>query len=318
MRLLSLVTNEHSKFYRQQVSGLRDRGHTVDTVAVPVTHFRHGVGAGGRPHSAYVRHYLRSIAAAADGYDVVHANYGLTAPPAVLQPFHPSVVSLWGSDLMGDRAWLTGLSRLCSRFADAVVVMSDEMAAHLGRDCHVIPHGIDLERFRPMPQAAAREELGWGDDAHQVLFPYGPSRPVKDFPRAKRVVELARQSLDRPVELQTMTDVPHDRVSWYMNAADVLLLTSKREGSPNTVKEAMACNLPVVATDVGDVGRRLEGVAHSTVASDDDGLAEALVAALRADGRSDGRSAISDLGLETQLDRIEAVYRSVSDRRGAS
>jgi len=72
------------------------------------------------------------------------------------------------------------------------------------------------------------------------------------------------------------------------NAADVLLLTSDREGSPNTVKEAMACNLPVVATDVGDVRSRLDGVANSHVAAiDDDRLADAVEAVLRRGQRSD-------------------------------
>jgi glycosyltransferase involved in cell wall biosynthesis len=108
-----------------------------------------------------------------------------------------------------------------------------------------------------------------------------------------------------------MSGVPHERVPWYMNAANAMLLTSTREGSPNTVKEALACNLPVVTTDVGDTAQRVEGVTHSTASNDDEVLVDALVAVLRSGERSNGREAVADLQLANQLDRIEAVYRQV-------
>jgi glycosyltransferase involved in cell wall biosynthesis len=309
MRILSLVTSDHARFYRQQVAGLRNRGHEVDVVSVPGRPVEDGVAVGGRSVSTYAKYFPRAVAAARDDYDLVHANYGLVAPAAVVQPFHPVVVSLWGSDLLGEYGWL---SRLCSRLADAVVVMSEEMADAVDRDSHVVPHGVDLEKFRPLPQSAARAELGWDPDGCRVLFPYGPSREEKDFPRAERGVERARSRLDGPIELQTMSGVPHDRVPWYMNAADAMVLTSQSEGFPNTVKEAMACNLPVIAADVGDVADHLDDVVHSTAASDDETLARTLAEALRAGERSDGRDAIARYGLENQLDRIESVYESVS------
>lgn len=302
MRILSLVTNGHSVFYRQQRAGLRERGHEVETLAVP------GYSKNGdRSWPTYARYYPRALAAAFDGYDLVHANYGLTAPPAVAQPTIPVVLTLWGSDLLGRYGMV---SRCCARFADEVVVMSDEMAEQVDRPCHVIPHGIDMELFRPLSQSAARRELGWDEGVHQVLFPYDPSRPVKNFELAERVVELARERIDEPIELQTGGGIDHDRIPLYMNAADVMLLTSHREGSPNTVKEAMACDLPVVATAVGDLDEQLADVAHSTVASTDEGLAAALCEALEAGERSDGRSKIAEIGLQNQLDRIERVFES--------
>ncbi|NIC00991.1 glycosyltransferase family 4 protein [Halobacterium sp. R2-5] len=91
-----------------------------------------------------------------------------------------------------------------------------------------------------------------------------------------------------------------------------MLLTSTREGAPNTVKEALACNLPVITTDVGDTAQRVAGVSHSTAANDDEVLADALVEALRSGERSNGREAVADLRLKNQLDRIEAVYRLVA------
>ncbi|MFB6183124.1 MAG: glycosyltransferase family 4 protein [Haloarculaceae archaeon] len=309
MRILSLVTSAHARFYRQQLARLRARGHTVETVAVPGRSVEDGIQFEGRTPLTYARYYPRAVAASLRDYDVVHANYGLTGPPAVVQPFHPVVLTLWGSDVMGEYAWL---SRLCSRLADATVVMSEPMADAVGRDCHVIPHGVDFETFRPLPRDTAREKVGWDPDAYHVLFPYGPSRQVKNYPRAEHIVELARPELDDRVELQTMTGLAHEEVPWYMNAADAMVLTSKREGSPNTVKEALACNCPVISVDVGDVKDRLDGATLSTAESDDELLADALVNALRSDEDANGREVVSEIRLEHQVDRIEALLRSVS------
>jgi glycosyltransferase involved in cell wall biosynthesis len=243
-----------------------------------------------------------------DDYDLLHANYGLTAPMALAQPKLPVVLTLWGSDLLGEYGWL---SQRCARHCDAVVVMSDEMADELDVTCHVIPHGVDCQRFSPAPPAVARDQVGWDGNARHVLFPYPPSREVKDYPRAERVVEAASERIDAPVELQTLFGVDHDDMSTYYNAADVLLLPSKSEGSPNSVKEAMACNLPVVSTDVGDVGERLAGVAPSHVCTSDEELVDGLVDVLSDPRRSNGRQAARDVSLERMGERLRAVYDTV-------
>jgi len=304
LRVLSLVTNHRARFYRQQVDRLRGRGVGVDVLTVPD-------GDGGRrgPRD-YARFYVAALRASRGAYDLVHANYGLSAPPAVVQWFHPAVVSLWGSDLLGTYG---PVGRLSARLADEVIVMSPEMAAELGGDPHVIAHGVDSERFRPEPQADCQAALGWSPAATHVLFPYPPTRDVKDYPRAERLVAAAEDRLDGPVELHTVSGVDHDEMYRYMNAADVLLLTSRREGSPNSVKEAMACNLPVVATDVGDVADRLADVKPSAVHTDDDALVDGLVEILRRGERSDGRTAIDEISLAGQIDRLVGVYRRACD-----
>lgn len=308
MRVLNLVTNERSRFFRQQVKLLTENGIECTTLSVPGDR-NYGDGeTAGRSLVDYVRFCRPALQHTADGYDLVHANYGLTAPPAVFQRNIPSVLSLWGSDLMGRYG---AVSKFCARFADEVIVMSDEMAAELDRDCHVIPHGVDLERFKPAPGAAARAELGWRPDAHHVLFPYPPERGVKNHPRAQRVVDYARADLDCHVVLHTVTGVPHEEMATYMNAADALLVTSDREGSPNSVKEAMACNLPVVTTDVGDVRERLANVSPSTVSDSDTELAAGLVDILERDEPSNGREAAREVSVTHTNARIRAVYRSV-------
>jgi len=302
VRILTLVGNDHSGFFRQQVAGIKARGHEVEVLPLP------GYSkAVDRTVGTYARYYVRAVTAAFGAYDLVHANYGLTAPPAILQALRPVVLTLWGSDLMGKYG---GVSRLCGRFADEVIVMSEEMAAAYGHDCHVIPHGVDLELFRPLPTAVARRELDWTPNAHHVLFPYDTGRKVKDFPRAERIVDRIRPSIDAPVTLHTVSGVSHESMPLYMNAADALLLTSKREGMPNAVKEAMACNLPVVATGVSDLPTLLSDVSPSVAHDDDDVLADTLTEILRSGVRSDGRVAIEPLGVDAQIGKLESVYYS--------
>jgi glycosyltransferase involved in cell wall biosynthesis len=313
--VLNFVTNQEAQFYERQLRTIASFGIASTTVAVPGKSHSASVEAGTTGQRSlfdYARFGTRALRHSLGDYDLLHANYGLTAPPAVVQPRLPVVLSLWGSDLLGEYGWVT---RRLVPHVDAVIVMSDRMAAELDRDCHVIPHGVDLDTFVPRPQADARAELGWNDSARHVLFPYPPKREVKDFPRAERVVERARERLDESVTLQTISDVPHSKMPTYMNAADVLLLTSKREGSPNTVKEAMACNTPVVATAVGDVPERLDGVTPSGVGRTDPELIDGLVEVLRAGGPSNGRDHARDLSLERMGQRIRAVYDEVLDDR---
>lgn len=306
MRVLSLITNHRARFYVQQLEGLRERGIEVDTVTVSDEN-----GARSRSVFDYAKFYASALRASRGEYDVVHADYGLAAPPAVLQFSHPTVVSLWGSDLMGTYG---PVSRLSARLADEVIVMSPAMADELDQDCHVIAHGIDLDRFRPESQAACRDELGWDDESAHVLFPYPPSREVKNYPRAERIVEAADERLNRDLVLHSITGVPHEEMYTYMNAADVLLLTSRREGSPNSVKEAMACNLPVVSVDVGDVATRLADVEPSAVDTEDDALIDAVVDIVRSGERSNGREVIAEIGLNGQIDRLIDIYRSAIEQ----
>jgi len=314
LRVLNLTTNESSQFFQAQVEELQRRGVESTTLSVPGENHSQSVDAdtdGSRSVWDYARFYPSVLAHSLDGYDLVHANYGLTAPMAVAQPRLPVVLSLWGSDLMGRYGPLT---KRVAPFCDEVIVMSEGMAEVYGEACRVIPHGVDLDLFEPMDRDGARETVGWPTDERIVLFPYPPKREVKNYPRARDIVDRVRDRLDRPVSLRTATDVPHERMAYYFNAADALVMTSRREGSPNTVKEAMACNLPVVSTDVGDVRHRLEPVEPSTVSDDDDELVAGLVEILRAGERSDGREHATEIGVEQMGTQLLSVYESVVAR----
>ena len=301
--VLNLVPTK-ARFYDQQVDVLESRNVNCTTLVVPG-----GTGSeSSHTVAEYLRYYPRVLRRSLDDFDLIHANFGLTAPHAVAQPRLPVVVSLWGTDIYGRYG---PMSKFAARFADAVIVMSEEMRRAVPGDPHVIPHGVNMDLFRPTSQRDARRELGWDLDAHQVFFPYPADREVKNYDLASRVVDRVGDRLDESVELQTVWGVPHDRMPVYMNAADSLLLTSEWEGSPNSVKEAMACNLPVVSVDVGDVARRVADDPHSHVCRGESELVDRLAETLARGEPSRGREAIRDLSLERMGDRIRRVYESV-------
>jgi glycosyltransferase involved in cell wall biosynthesis len=311
LSVLHLAT-AHEVFFEQQVSALEAKGVDCDVLVVPGEDQIDGAMGERRGVAEYLR-FLPTVRRKLrhGGYDIVHANYGLTAPYAVTQFRLPVVLTLWGSDVVGFDGLVT---KACAWRADAITVRSEEMCELLGRDAYIVPSGIDIERFRPIDRTEARERVGWDVDGRHVLFPYSPDYERKRYPLAERVVERAAERLGEDVVLQTISGVPHEEVPYYVNAADALILTSRHEGSPNTVKEAMACNVPVVSTDVGDVRERLDGVTPSAVCTDEAELVEGLLSVLEADSRSNGRSAVREVSWDRIGDRIVDIYHEVLGR----
>jgi glycosyltransferase involved in cell wall biosynthesis len=260
--------------------------------------------------------------------DLVHAHYGLSGA-AAMNVAAPLVVSFCGDDLLGRpdaRGAITLKSRLlvrlslaAARRADAVIVKSEEMRRRLPstlRDVEVIPNGVDLSRFAPLARSEARKRLGWPDDGAVLLFAGHPDEPRKNYPLAAEVERRLRER-GRAVRLVAVHGRPQAEMAVAMSAADVLLLPSLHEGSPNVVKEAMAVSLPVVAAPVGDCAERLQGVnPGAVVARDPEAFANAVDDVLRTGTRSNGRDAIAPLELSTVAHRVLAVYQRVLQRRG--
>lgn len=307
MDVLSLVTNRFAPFYVKQSTYLEKKNVSLTHLSPKQQSADHREQQDiSRSIVDYAAMYPQILQESLNDYDVIHANNGKTAPFALAQQNRPVVLSLWGSDLAGRYRRIT---KLCAKLCDEVIVMSEEMADELNRDVHVIPHGVDMDTFRPMSEKSTQEELGWDSDAKHVLFPYYPGRDVKNFPLAEEVVEQVQAEFPEPIELHAVYDIDHDRMPIYMNASNALLLTSKREGFPNSVKEAMACNLPVVSTDVGGVTERLSEISNSYVGTSEEELVDYLIRVLKSGQRSDGRQHTDDLSLDQMADDILSVYR---------
>lgn len=254
--------------------------------------------------------------------DLVHAHYGYSGLAAMGVKV-PLVVSFCGDDLLSRPDGFGGytlktraLVRICVRAAhsaDAVIVKSEEMRRVIAdvADVHVIPNGVDLTRFQPQPRAAARAALGWRSDGQVLLFAANRGEVRKNFPLAEAVERRLRErGLD--VRLEYIFGKPQTTIVQAMNAADVLLLPSYHEGSPNVVKEAMALGLPVVAAPVGDCNELLRNVHPSAVAErTEEAFTEATARVLVAQSRSNGRAVIEgSLTLEAVAQRVIAVYET--------
>lgn len=309
LSVLHLVTAEEV-FFQQQIDVLTEKGVECDVCVVPEGEQIDGAMAKKRGIKEYlqffpkVRRYLRN-----DEYDLIHANYGLTAPYAITQFKLPIVLTLWGSDVVGFDGLVT---KACAWRCDAITVRSEEMRELLGRDnAYIVPSGVDLNQFRPIEQEYARDYVGWDTEGKYVLFPYSPDYLRKNYPLAERVVKRTESKTDMNISLETISGVPHEEVVYYINAADALLLTSKHEGSPNTVKEAMACNVPIVSTDVGDVKSRLTGVHPGGVSNDETELVELLTNVIEEDVRSNGRKAVEDVSWDRIGSELIRIYQSL-------
>lgn len=280
--------------------------------------------------AAYVAGLRRINRLARSGaFDVVHAHYGLTGFVAAFQRL-PLVVTYYGDDLLGTPdghgrvTWksrvIRGLGALAARRADALICMSEGMRAALPRTAdraraHVIPNGVDLGRFAPGARALARTRLGLDPTARLVLFPNTPGEPRKRLDLAE--ASLRRLATERvAARLWIVSRVPHEQMPDHYRAADCLLLTSDWEGSPNVVKEALCCDLPVVSVDCGDVAHWLELAPGSElVERDPAALAAALARVLRSGVRVDGAAARRELDGHRVAERVVAVYHEAIARR---
>ena len=303
IRTLQVVTTR-AGFFEQQVQVLEQNGISCTVVSVPKARGERSILDYLRFQSQVLRKTIQT------DFDLVQANYGLTAPAVVAQPRRPIVVWLWGTELVGR---YSRLNRACAVAADAVIVMSNRMADRFDRPCYVIRHGVDTELFSPMAREKAQSAVGWDPDEKHVLFPWDPSRPIKNYPRARAVVDAVDDHLDQEVTLQVVQNVPPREMPVYVNATDALILTSEMEGSPNAVREALSCNVPVVSVDVGDVRERISGVENCHVCTSDEELVSGLISVLRSGERSNGRERIDEFSLERMATDLLTVYEDVLD-----
>ena len=184
-------------------------------------------------------------------FDIVHAHYSLSAFTASLSGAKPLVVSLMGSDVHAGTFYKFVIKLFETLFWSITIVKSKSMYDQISiKKAEIIPNGVDFNKFKPLSKVDSQESLGWDINKKHVLFAANPIKEVKNFKLAGKAFDLLNL---KQVELHSLNDVSNEQMPKYHNASDLILLTSLWEGTPNVIKEAMACNIPIVTTDVGDV-----------------------------------------------------------------
>lgn len=256
---------------------------------------------------------------------LIHAHYAYCGFSALLAKSKlPIVLSLMGSDLLGSadengKITLRGyfdkiITQFVIKFVKHIIVKSHKMKNILSLKIpiDVIPNGVNFESFKPTDMESSRQELGLNKEKFLVLFLGNRAIHRKNFPLAKLSVDLLIDSSGDNIELINPFGVPHQDIVKYMNACDVLVLTSYWEGSPNVVKEAMACNLPVVSTDVGDVNEIIAGTKNCFIVPyDAEVIAQKLKLIYNNRQRSNGRERIEHLRDDKIADRIISIYKKI-------
>lgn len=242
-------------------------------------------------------------------YDLIHSHYSFCGYLTAIASRKKKVVSLMGSDLLNKKSSAYMIRFFALFFWKKVIVKSEEMYDRLAcKNAVVIPNGVDLHFFRPINRQEALEKVGWKPEKKHVLFAADPMRSEKNYELAKK----AWQCLDDDsIELHTLGKVPYELMPYYYNSSDAILLTSLREGSPNVIKEAMACNRPTICTPVGDV-QKVMGKTNCCfiVPFDFKEIASKIKLAIKCmDG--DARLAVHHLSRSAIAKSVEELYREV-------
>ncbi len=184
-------------------------------------------------------------------YDLSHAHYSLSGFIGALAGCKPLIVSLMGSDVL-----TSPLQRIFIRYFyrfrwDKTIVKTSQMKEMLRiSNAYVIPNGVNLSIFKPILKQEARKYLNYPQEKLIIMFISGPERSEKNPELARAAIKALNNDC---IEFKHIYEVPNTEIPYYLNSADTLLVASKWEGSANIIKEAMACNCPVVSTNVGDV-----------------------------------------------------------------
>ena len=241
-------------------------------------------------------------------FDVVHAHFGLTAWPALAASGRARAVTLHGTDLVHPRSRKLTLAAL--PFMDLIAGVSRPLLETLPgwasrRPTAVLPAGVDTARFVPIAREQARRRLGLELDRPYLLFPADPGRPEKRYDRA---VEVARET-----ELLVLRNVEPSEVPLWVNAANAVLVTSEREGFGLAVLEALACDVPVLSTDVGIAPEALAGIEGAYCgAFDPVAWSAALTPRLAApDPRLHGRARAEQYSTDRMAERVVESWRAL-------
>lgn len=302
MRILVVGKDHHgemSPFVIEQISALQNVGIIVESYGI--------TGNGLLSYLRNIGNIRRKISAFQP--DIIHAHYGLSGLAANLQRQVPVVTTYHGSDVHSG-GWILRLSQLAMKLSAYNIFVSQKLQKRSGYkrpNACVVPCGVNLEVIREESREVARAQLNRSKP--MVLFSGSFAESVKNPNLAKTAMQQITDA-----ELVELKGYTREEVNLLMNATGCLLMTSDCEGSPQVIKEAMACGTPIVSVDVGDVKDIITDTEGCYIAErNSDDIADKIRMALSFKGKTKGRQRIIDLGLSNELvaERLIEIYKEV-------
>lgn len=246
-------------------------------------------------------------------FDVIHAHFSYSGYIAAIARRNEGLVcSLLGSDVNSAGKFSLRLLRVAIKYIwDVTIVKTDKMKSIIGIDSlYVIPNGVNFNRFYPMDSVECKRKVGFDPNKFNIIFISSDiDSPAKNY---KLAFDSVNKLSNPEIMLHPLTNKTHEELLLYYNAADLLLFTSIQEGSPNVIKEAMACNLPIISTDVGDSRRTLANVQGCYIVDFSvDEVANHIELVRTQKKRTKGRENIPFLNSENTSKQIIEIYTSV-------
>jgi teichuronic acid biosynthesis glycosyltransferase TuaC len=245
---------------------------------------------------------------ASNTFDLIHAHFGFAGLLAVLQSKIPVVISFIGCDInVFVKRLVSWVAMLRSSYN--IFVSNDlQKKAKVYRNSIVLPYGIDFSTMYPIERSIARKVLMLDADKKICLFGSSKTRKEKNYTLAKQAVELCEN-----IELINLNgQYTKEEVNLLVNAVDCLILTSLREGSPQIIKEAMACNVPIVSTNVGDVKNVIGKTDGCYISSyDPKDVANNINKALKFGQKTDGRDIVGHLDNKIIAEKLLSIYKQI-------
>jgi len=285
-----------SPFVLQQAESLRKLGIKVDLFLII------GRGIGG-----YLKNYFPLIKQLnSKKYNLIHAHYGFSGLLATFQWKVPVIITFHGSDI--NKATNYPISFLASRLSDQNIFVHPSQPHKLKiyhKNNFIIPCGVDLSTFYPTDKNNARTKLNWDQSKTYILFSSHFHNPIKNVNLALDAIKLSGKN----IELIELKDYSKEEVSLLMNGVDLLLVTSLSETGPIVVKEAMACNCPIVSTDVGDVRIVINKTNLCFVTNfNPKNISKNINTILQKQDRSNGRNFILDYDVHKIAEKLKNIY----------
>lgn len=307
MKIL-IVANKNSGSF---VPFVMEQGDSITCAGVEVEYFG-VIGKGWTGYLSCRKKLIKKIEECKP--DLIHAHYGLCGLLANLQRKVPVVTTFHGSDIESSTMTrcLSRLAMYLSKYNIFVLKSMPDRAGYKKKNYSVVSCGVDLSVLKPMDMEEARKLLNWNTKDIYVLFAGRFDNPVKDPLWAKKCIALAGN-----YKLVELKGYKKSEVNLLMNACNLLLVTSIRESGPLVVKEAMACNRPIVSTDVGDVRYTLGETKGCYITSRDEvDCVEQIRKAIQFSmkySQTDGRGRVIDLGLDIHeiAQKIISLYKQL-------